>query len=262
MNETATATPASQQIVLETEDRDRLVWIVESGLQVKSQSSFFLWTQGPLQLLLPHEVLLCCVKTGPSSAFHIRRFSSSRSFREEQFETFCDAQSGLLQRLLARWMRNSEPAFCTAGQDEKTDRQLIALGLGNVVAHGVWGGDGHVCGFFCFARSPLTAGARAARIVEVVVPTLYVTLLRVMAADVSSTEGALRLNNLVTQREVEILGWIKEGKTTADIARILNLSPFTVKNHVQNILKKLGARSRSHAIAQAMNLGLLNGGRI
>ena len=33
MNETATAASASQQIVLETEDRDRLVWIVESGLK-------------------------------------------------------------------------------------------------------------------------------------------------------------------------------------------------------------------------------------
>jgi DNA-binding CsgD family transcriptional regulator len=72
----------------------------------------------------------------------------------------------------------------------------------------------------------------------------------------------LQVNNLVTRREIEILGWIKEGKTTSDIAGILNLSPFTVKNHVQNILKKLGARSRSHAVAQAMGLGLLHSGHI
>jgi transcriptional regulator EpsA len=262
MNETATAAPVSQQMVLETEDRDRLVWVVESGLQVKNQSSFFLWSQGPLQLFLPHEVLLCCVKTGSAAPFTIRRFSSSRSFRDEQFETFCETHNGLLQRLLARWIRNGEPCFCVPGQDEETDRQLAALDLDDVVAHGVWGSDGHVSGFFCFARTSLNRDARAARIVEVVVPIIYVTFLRILAADANSTEGAVRLSNLVTQREVEILGWIKEGKTTADIARILNLSPFTVKNHVQNVLKKLGARSRSHAIAQAMNLGLLNSGRI
>lgn len=262
MNDTATAPPVSQQIVLEAEDRDRLVWVVESGLQVKNQSSFFLWSQGPLQILLPHEVLLCCVKSGAAGAFQIRRFSSSRSFRDEQFETFCDTHSGLLQRLLARWMRSGEPCFWPSGQAEQADSELGQLDLGNVVAHGVWGSDGHVAGFFCFARTPLGKTARAARIVEVVVPILYVTFLRVLAADANSAEGAVRMSSLVTQREVEILGWIKEGKTTADIARILHLSPFTVKNHVQNILKKLGARSRSHAIAQAMHLGLLNNGRI
>ena len=261
MNDTATAPPVSQQIVLEAEDRDRLVWVVESGLQVKNQSSFFLWSQGPLQMLLPHEVLLCCIKSSAAGGFQIRRFSSSRTFRDEQFESFCDAQAGLLQRLLARWMRSGEPCFWLAGQEEQ-QTELGALELGNVVAHGVWGSDGHVSGFFCFLRTPLGKTARAARIVEVVVPILYVTFLRVLAADANTAEGAVRMSTLVTQREVEILGWIKEGKTTADIARILHLSPFTVKNHVQNILKKLGARSRSHAIAQAMHLGLLNNGRI
>jgi len=262
MNDTATAPPVTQQIVLEADDRDRLVWAAESGLQVKNQSGFFLWSQGPLQMLLPHEVLLCCVKTGAGASLHIRRFASSRSFRDEHFESFCDSHNGLLQRLLTRWMRSGEPLFSMAGQDEQTDRELAAFDLGNMVSHGVWGSDGHVAGFFCFVRTPLARSARTARIVEVAVPILYVTFLRVLAADANSSESAVRLSSLVTQREVEILGWIKEGKTTADIARILHLSPFTVKNHVQNILKKLGARSRSHAIAQAMNLGLLNNGRI
>jgi DNA-binding CsgD family transcriptional regulator len=99
------------------------------------------------------------------------------------------------------------------------------------------------------------------RILEIVVPVIYVTFLRVLAGDVKSPYGGLRINNVVTRREVEILGWIREGKTTADIAGILSLSPFTVKNHVQNILKKLGARSRSHAVAQAMDLGLLHNGQ-
>jgi len=39
----------------------------------------------------------------------------------------------------------------------------------------------------------------------------------------------------------------------------LNISPFTVKNHVQKILRKLGAANRAQALACAMNQHLLDG---
>ena len=62
----------------------------------------------------------------------------------------------------------------------------------------------------------------------------------------------------LTQREAEVLRWIKEGKTNIDIAQILNLSPWTVKNHMQAILKKLSVQNRSHAVARAISLGILS----
>ncbi len=146
------------------------------------------------------------------------------------------------------------------GTDVEIDKLLLDSELKNLILHGVWGADGDVCGYFCFSRTSLPRDPRSVRILEVLVPIIYVTFLRVLSGDARTDDDGLRVNNLVTRREVEILGWIKEGKTTADIAGILRLSPFTVKNHVQNILKKLGARSRSHAVAQAINLGLLHNG--
>lgn len=56
----------------------------------------------------------------------------------------------------------------------------------------------------------------------------------------------------VTRREAEVLRWIREGKSNADIAHILGLSPWTVKNHVQSTLKKLGAQNRAHAVSLAI----------
>jgi hypothetical protein len=38
---------------LQTEDRDRLVWLAESSLHVKNHPSFFLWSQGALQMAKP-----------------------------------------------------------------------------------------------------------------------------------------------------------------------------------------------------------------
>jgi len=39
------------------------------------------------------------------------------------------------------------------------------------------------------------------------------------------------------------------GKTNLDIAAVLDISPFTVKNHVQRIFRKIGVSNRTHAAA-------------
>ena len=64
---------------------------------------------------------------------------------------------------------------------------------------------------------------------------------------------------LLSPKEMETLGWVQEGKTTWEIAKILGVSEGTVKFHVGNILRKLGAGSRPQAVAIALKAGLLNG---
>jgi DNA-binding CsgD family transcriptional regulator len=61
----------------------------------------------------------------------------------------------------------------------------------------------------------------------------------------------------LTQREREVLRLVAEGKSDADIARELVLSPHTVHRHVANILRKLGLHSRAAAAAQAARAGLV-----
>jgi DNA-binding NarL/FixJ family response regulator len=60
----------------------------------------------------------------------------------------------------------------------------------------------------------------------------------------------------LTPREVEVLGLVADGLRSADIAERLFLSRKTVDNHVSAILRKLGARSRAEASAEAVRLGL------
>ena len=52
-----------------------------------------------------------------------------------------------------------------------------------------------------------------------------------------------------TDREAEVADLMADGRTNADIAESLNLSVFTVKNHVSSILMKLHAQSRTEATA-------------
>jgi len=55
--------------------------------------------------------------------------------------------------------------------------------------------------------------------------------------------------NALTDRELEIVGYIDAGLTNKEIAQHLGLSPATVKNHVHNLLTKLGVARRGAAAA-------------
>jgi DNA-binding NarL/FixJ family response regulator len=61
----------------------------------------------------------------------------------------------------------------------------------------------------------------------------------------------------ITDREREVLALLGTGRTQAEIAKELFVAPGTVKAHVNNIYRKLGARNRTEALARARELGLL-----
>ena len=54
------------------------------------------------------------------------------------------------------------------------------------------------------------------------------------------------------KRQNEVLKWMVEGKRNAEIATILNLSPRTIENHVQRILRDLMVENRATAIVCAI----------
>jgi DNA-binding NarL/FixJ family response regulator len=63
----------------------------------------------------------------------------------------------------------------------------------------------------------------------------------------------------LTEREREILAWIAEGASNAEIAAKLTISPKTVRNHVSNIFNKLQVTDRVQAALRAREAGLGKG---
>lgn len=61
----------------------------------------------------------------------------------------------------------------------------------------------------------------------------------------------------LTRRELEVLGHLVAGRSNPEIAKILWITPRTVRAHVEHILAKLEVPSRSAAVARAMDEGLL-----
>lgn len=62
---------------------------------------------------------------------------------------------------------------------------------------------------------------------------------------------------VLTARELDVLSWVAAGKTTLDIAAILNISDHTVGEHLKNTRRKLGTSNNTHSTVRALQLGLL-----
>ncbi len=68
----------------------------------------------------------------------------------------------------------------------------------------------------------------------------------------------LHASSPLSKREVEILRFLEQGKTTSQIATGLYISENTVKTHVHHIMSKLDVSSRRDAVRRAYELGILH----
>jgi len=91
-------------------------------------------------------------------------------------------------------------------------------------------------------------------------PALTDRVLRAVTGRATTVDGFERPDPL-TGRELDVLGLVAAGYSNREIADALHLAVGTVKNHVSNLLLKLGVRDRTRAVLRALDLGLLEGQR-
>ena len=62
------------------------------------------------------------------------------------------------------------------------------------------------------------------------------------------------MKSILTKREKEVFQLLVSNKTTSDIAKILNISEKTVRNHISNVMQKLGVKGRAGAVVELLKL--------
>ncbi|MCL4869874.1 MAG: response regulator transcription factor [Anaerolineae bacterium] len=129
---------------------------------------------------------------------------------------------------------------------------VVALMPDQTVAAAAWGAGATVLLRRDASVEKLKAGIAAAvnRLI-LIDPTLATPLLPNPGADDSL------LSESLTNREQQVLQLLAEGLPNKNIARQLNISEHTVKFHVNAIMTKLGAQSRTEAVVRATRAGVI-----
>jgi DNA-binding CsgD family transcriptional regulator len=103
---------------------------------------------------------------------------------------------------------------------------------------------------FAFTGQSVARQERSKMVLELFAPYLHQVLSRVFR---QADNEIVKL----TPKEKQVFKWLKEGKSNWETSAILRISERTVKFHISNIMQKLDASSRAHAVAIAIERGLV-----
>ena len=115
------------------------------------------------------------------------------------------------------------------------------------------------CGYLLKDASiaDVVSGIRSAAVgASLISPTIASKVLSRVRATTADTDMAEAIRTELSDRELEVLKLIANGKDNAQIAAELVISPKTVKNHISNILMKLQIQNRIQAAVYAVRSGL------
>lgn len=237
---------------------------LDASLRVHARPHFFSWTQGLLQSLIRHDVLVCALRNGEPRSMRVDSFSTVVPDCTIFSETFL-RDASIAPNLIKAWKeRRFRPVICEArdglplGRGAFT-RELERIGATQVVVHGTHDVNGEAASLFMLACQPGTLGPRQAYLVQLAVPFLHSAWVRTQLNGTAESECLEpRDRGVLTSREQEILRWIYLGKSNGEVGSILKISPLTVKNHVQKILRKLNVVNRTQAVGRALEARILS----
>lgn len=249
-----------QLVILSRLEQEYLLRIIESAAQVRDVRQFFLWSQGQLQSLLPHQ-LMVCMQFDPDGALQRLEALHASVMDEALLARLCDPQTGLALRL-ARHCSTVEALPCIMEVQGAAPGaalapllgELAGCGYDNVLAHGSGPVAGGATVFVLFGL-PMRPGARHAYFLSLLLPHLHLQLLQ-LARPVPQRGSARRAtpaaSRALSARELQIVHCLREGKRNDEIGLILGISALTVKNHLQRIYKVLEVRNRTEAVARCL----------
>ena len=247
---------------LSADDQKRYFALVEEALAVRRHFDFLLWLQGGVQHFLPHEIMLAAwgdLRLGLIAHDIVSALPGVRTQRASVASV-----SPLLSGLYKRWtLLERKPFVVAVGaggvalDDSALDGDLGGA-LGNVrsaLVHGICDERGrHDCLYVLFS-SHVVHGEGARATMEILLPYLDTALrqvpqLRAEEAEEVAAASCDSQEHGLTEREMQIMTWVKAGKTNQEIGMILDISAFTVKNHLKRIFRKLAVYNRMQAVAK------------
>lgn len=202
-----------------------------------------------LEKIFPHKMFSCgAVKVADHRVSNFINLSFPSGYVENTKVVVCPA--------LTRWLETGKPVHLDssssffAAADDAWRYNFKKYKIKNLSVYGVLDLNKKNAHYFAFGDIDKWT-EREESLLKFLVPQLYCALTKM------NSQKARVSSKVLTRREREVLRWISKGKSNAEVANLLYISPWTVKIHVSNLMTKLEASNRSHAITRALELDLL-----
>jgi transcriptional regulator EpsA len=253
---------APKDFQLTAEESGRFLRIVSECGQIRRHYDVYRWLSAEVQHFLPHEILLSAWGDFESWDLKLDLTSGIPGVRTGQL-AHCRVD-GFIRQVYGRWIdAGRQPLLLKAADTEALQPAChcpihsALRAMRSVLVHGMHDQrSGHESLFIALTCGSFTKGRSLVRFfstLEPLVAQIDAAFRKVQAFPLADVRRALDDGSNVLDlsvREREVLESVCRGRTNLQIAAALNISPFTVKNHVQRIFRKVGVTNRTQAAAR------------
>jgi transcriptional regulator EpsA len=247
---------------LTANDGERFLRIAMQANRLRSHFELFQFLQRDVQYFIPHQILISASGDFRDSSLTIDVISAIPGIRTGEMVD-CNIDDAL-RSLWVRWTTHG-------GQPVLLDRLAVGKSLQPgckcalhrcipemqwALLHGVHDArDGSDSLYLTLNASSISNGRDTERfhlLADPLITQIDVAFRRITALKfphVCTNQASPPVLGVLSSREEEVLLRVSEGKTNTEIADVLAISPFTVKNHLQQIIHKLNAANRTEAVA-------------
>lgn len=251
-------------------DPTRYLALIQAGTAIKRHIDLLDWLQGDFQFCLPHDVLIAGWGNFEEGSVQHDVISRLPGVRSYAVGTAC--LPFLLAKINDGWVAGgrqprslvfSEFTYLL-GSASLPDSFCEALrGMRSAVVHGISDqrGKDDCIYLFLSARTPRSgdgndAASAAVKVLMPVVDTALRQISHLPQQQAQPVKAVTEDTTGLSERETQIMAWVAMGKTNSEIGSILNISGFTVKNHMQRIFQKLNVFNRAQAVSKVTRVSL------
>lgn len=253
------------------EDSERYLKLIESATTIRRHVELLHWLQSDVQHYLPHDILLAGWGNFQEGALQhdmVSRLSGVRSYA-----VGTDSLPFLLSKFYDCWVlakrkpirvdfRNFEYLLGNTSLPGTFSSELRRMR--SVLVHGMRDERGQCECLYVMFNVDQIPDEPADTAIQVLMPFIDSAMRQLTHLPQQQKQKlkSLRISQDdgfgLSEREVQIMDWVAMGKTNSEIGSILNISGFTVKNHMQRIFQKLNVFNRAQAVSK-INGVIFNG---
>lgn len=234
---------------------------MHNSLSIQSHFQLLLWLQGDFQEALPHDVLICFSGAIGGETYHYDIVSAIPGIRSAQplHSAIRDFRNGI-HRHWSAGSGNVTSASVSSIIDDKIQPGAIHHELHemkHVLFHAIPDTRFKADHLYILLRRDASFSDGERRLFELLLPHVDAAVRKTDGLPIYEPEqltAPTLINSLIksglSTREIEILEWVRSGKTNIEIGMILDISSFTVKNHLQRIFRKINVSNRAQAVGK------------